>query len=109
MFAKFINNKCFFGLPGNPISTAACFRFFVMPFIFKSLHISPEKPILAKLKGNFQKKESLLDLLKVDYHFQKKGNVEFKILKGQESYKIKPFAKSNSWGVLKMVKLILKR
>ncbi len=28
MFAKFINNKAFFGLPGNPISSAACFRFF---------------------------------------------------------------------------------
>ena len=78
MFAKFINNKCFFGLPGNPISTAACFRFFVMPFIFKSLNIPPEKPILAKLKGNFSKKESLLDLLKVDYHFQKKEMLNLK-------------------------------
>ena len=29
MFAKFNNNKCFFGLPGNPISSVACFRFFV--------------------------------------------------------------------------------
>ena len=37
MFAKFNNNMCFFGLPGNPISSAACFRFFVLPFIFKSL------------------------------------------------------------------------
>ena len=32
MFAKFKNNMCFFGLPGNPISSAACFRFFILPF-----------------------------------------------------------------------------
>ena len=49
MFAKFINNKCFFGLPGNPISTVACFRFFVLPFLFKSLELTPEKPIIAKI------------------------------------------------------------
>ena len=35
LFAKLKSNMCFFGLPGNPISTAACFRFFVLPFIFK--------------------------------------------------------------------------
>ena len=28
MFAKFKKNMVFFGLPGNPISSAACFRFF---------------------------------------------------------------------------------
>ena len=109
MFAKFINNKCFFGLPGNPISTAACFRFFVMPFIFKSLNISPEKPILAKLKGNFSKKRKFTRFIKGRLSFSKKGNVEFKILKGQESYKIKPFAKSNSWGVFKNGKAKFKK
>ena len=53
MFAKFKNNMCFFGLPGNPISSVACFRFFVLPFLFNSLQINPEKPIIAKLKNNF--------------------------------------------------------
>ena len=57
LFARFINNKCLFGLPGNPISTSSCFRFFVMPFILKSLNVSAEKPILAKLKNNFSKKK----------------------------------------------------
>ena len=34
MFSKFKNKeKAFFGLPGNPISTAACFRFFIYPYI----------------------------------------------------------------------------
>ena len=34
LFAKFNNKeKVFFGLPGNPISSAACFRFFVYPYL----------------------------------------------------------------------------
>ena len=101
MFARFINNKCFFGLPGNPISTAACFRFFVLPFIFKSLNVTLEKPIIAKLKNNFSKKNKFTRFIKGKITFSKKGNVEFQILRGQESYKIKPFVQSNAWGVFK--------
>ena len=99
MFARFINNKCFFGLPGNPISTSSCFRFFVMPFILKSLNVSAEKPILAKLKNNFSKKKNFTRFIKGIVTFSNKGNAEFQILKGQESYKIKSFTKANSWGV----------
>ena len=101
LFARFVNNKCFFGLPGNPISTAACFRFFVLPFIFKSLNFSLEKPIIAKLKNNFSKKSKFTIFIKGKVTFSKRGYAEFQILKGQESYKIKPFTQSNSWGVFK--------
>ena len=66
MFAKFINNKAFFGLPGNPISSAACFKFFVLPFLYSSLGLKEEQPINAKIKNNFNKKKNLLDLLKVN-------------------------------------------
>ena len=33
--------------------------------------------------------------------FSKKGFAEFEVFKGQESYKIKPFTKSNAWGVFR--------
>ncbi|MDC0167895.1 molybdopterin molybdotransferase MoeA [bacterium] len=99
MFAKFLNNKCFFGLPGNPLSTVACFRFFVLPFLFKSLELVPEKPIVAKIKKNFSKKKNFTRFIKGKLTFTKKGFVEFEIFKGQESYKINPFVKSNAWGV----------
>ena len=59
MFAKFINNKAFFGLPGNPISSAACFRFFVLPYLYFSLEMRENKPINAKLKQKFIKKKKL--------------------------------------------------
>ena len=101
MFAKFNNNMCFFGLPGNPISSAACFRFFVLPLVFQSLGIAPEKPIAAKLKYKFSKKKNFTRFIKGKLNFTKKGEMEFEIFKGQESYKIESFTKSNAWGVFK--------
>ncbi len=101
LFAKFKNNMCFFGLPGNPISTAACFRFFVLPFLFKSLELLPERPIIAKIKNNFTKKKKFTRFVKGKLTFSKKGFAEFEVFKGQESYKIKPFTKSNAWGVFR--------
>ena len=101
LFAKLKSNMCFFGLPGNPISTAACFRFFVLPFLFKSLELLPEKPIIAKIKSNFTKKKKFTRFIKGKLTFSKKGIAEFEVFKGQESYKIKPFTKSNAWGVFR--------
>ncbi len=99
MFAKFKNNTCFFGLPGNPISTVACFRFFVVPLLNQSLGLSSEMKIKAKLKNNFSKKKNFTRFLKGKLTFSNKGVAEFEVFKGQESYKINPFTKSNAWGV----------
>ena len=101
MFAKFNNNKCFFGLPGNPISSVACFRFFVIPLLFKSLGLKIEKPIYAKLKNKFSKKKKFTRFIKGKLTFDKSGTAQFEVFKGQESYKIEPFVKSNAWGVFK--------
>tara|TARA_Y100000590_G_scaffold183796_1_gene209370 strand:- start:942 stop:2195 length:1254 start_codon:yes stop_codon:yes gene_type:complete len=99
MFAKFKNNTCFFGLPGNPLSTVACFRFFVLPFLATSLGLKFEKPINAKLKNSFSKQKNFTRFIKGKLTFLKNGNAEFEIFKGQESYRISPFTKSNAWGV----------
>ena len=99
MFAKFINNKVFFGLPGNPISSAACFKFFVLPFLYSSLGLKEEQPINAKIKNNFNKKKKFTRFIKGKLIFSKKGIAEFEIHKGQESFRIKPFTKSNAWGL----------
>ena len=100
MFSKFNGkNKLFFGLPGNPISSAACFRFFVYPLIRKSIGLKPEKKLQAKLKSNFIKKKEFTRFLKGIVSVDKKGRNWIKILKGQESYKIRSFAASNSWAI----------
>ena len=71
MFAKFIKNKAFFGLPGNPISSAACFRFFVLPFLFFSTEVNENKPINAKLKTQFKKKKNFTRFIKGKLIFSK--------------------------------------
>tara|TARA_Y100000766_G_scaffold280717_1_gene290996 strand:- start:28 stop:1278 length:1251 start_codon:yes stop_codon:yes gene_type:complete len=101
LFAKFKGKtKVIFGLPGNPISTAACFRFFVFPYIQNILGLNPEKPIKAKLKNSFIKKKKFTRFIKSKLSTTKDGKLEIEILKGQESFRIKSFVKSNIWCVL---------
>ena len=101
MFAKFKGkSKVIFGLPGNPISVAACFRFFVCPYIINILNLNSEKPILVKLKNNFIKNKDFTRFVKSKLSTTKDGKLEVQILKGQESFRIKPFVESNIWTLL---------
>ncbi len=99
LFAK-IRQKAIFGLPGNQISSAACFRFFVYPFIESILGLVGEKPIKASLKNNFVKKKNFTLFLKSKLSTTLNGKLEVKILPGQESFKVNPFVKSNAWALL---------
>ena len=99
MFAKFKKNKVFFGLPGNPISSAACFRFFVLPFLYLSTGVIENKPIKSKIKNQLIKKKNFTRFIKGKLSFSKKGIAEFEVYKGQESFRIKPFTNSNAWGL----------
>ena len=101
LFAKFkAKQKVIFGLPGNPISSAACFRFFVYPYLLNLLGIKDEKPIKAILKNKFEKKVNFTHFVKSKFYTTKNGKIEVEILQGQESYKIQPFVKSNTWVLL---------
>ena len=109
LFAKFKKSKAFFGLPGNPISSAACFRFFVYPFIRCSLGMDDEKYIKAKLIQKYVKNRNITRFVKGYILHNLKGHSEFKILKGQESFRISPLTKSNAWGVFADKKSIFKK
>ena len=101
LFAKFKGKeKAIFGLPGNPISSAACFRFFVYPYLQYLFDIDEEKPIKAALKNYFIKKLNFTRFIKSKINSTKNGKLEVKILKGQESFRIQSFTKSNIWTLL---------
>ncbi len=101
LFAKIKNKeKVIFGLPGNPISSAACFRFFVIPYIANILGQIREKPIRGVLKNSFIKKKKFTRFAKSKLSTTKNGKILVKILKGQESFRIKSFVKSNIWALL---------
>jgi molybdopterin molybdotransferase len=98
LFAKIRGKqKAIFGLPGNPMSSAACFRFFVYPYIQYIFGLNEEKPFKAILKRNFFKKKNFTRFAKSKLNTTKNGKIEVEVLQGQESFRIKSFVKSNIW------------
>ena len=101
LFAKIRGKqKVIFGLPGNPISSAACFRFFVYPYIRSLLGLREESSFKAILKKEFRKKREFTRFVKSKLSTTSNGKLEVRILKGQESFRIKSFIQSNIWVML---------
>ena len=102
LFAKLKGfEKAIFGLPGNPISSSACFRFFVYPYLLNILGIKSEKPFKAKLKNNYSKNKKIIRFLKAKLTSTNNAILEIEVLKGQESFRIKSFVEANVWGLFK--------
>ncbi len=110
LFAKIQGSKkAIFGLPGNPISSVACFRFFVYPYLLECLGVKTEKPIRAILKNNFTKHKNFTRFVRSKVNTTKNGKLEVKILSGQESFRIHSFVESNIWTVLPSGKSLFKK
>ncbi|MSP06239.1 MAG: molybdopterin molybdenumtransferase MoeA [Candidatus Fonsibacter sp.] len=110
LFAKIKGKqKALFGLPGNPLSTAACYRFFVHPYMMNILGVENEKPIKVILKNNFYKKKHITQFIKAKLNGTNNGKLELEVLQGQESFRIKPFVHSNIWAVFPSGKSNFKR
>ena len=77
-----------------------CFRFFVVPYILNILGLNLERSIKSKLKNSFLKKKEFTRFVKSKLSTTKDGKLEVEILKGQESFRIKSFVKSNIWVLL---------
>jgi molybdopterin molybdotransferase len=102
LFAKFNQTeKVIFGLPGNPISSSACFRFFVYPYLLNILGVKTEKSFKVKLKNKYSKSKKITRFLKAKLTSTNDGKLELQVLKGQESFRIKSFVESNIWGLFK--------
>jgi len=102
LFAKFKKSeKAIFGLPGNPMSSAACFRFFVYPYLLNILGIKNEKPFKAQLKNNYSKSKKIIRFIKARLSSTNGGKLEIHALKGQESFRIKSFVEANVWALLR--------
>ena len=101
LFAKIRGkSKAIFGLPGNPISSAACFRFFVYPYLRNLLGIKEEILFKAILKNDFTKKKDFTRFVKSKLSTTNNGKLKVQILKGQESFRIRSFIQSNIWVML---------
>ena len=102
LFAKLKKfQKTIFGLPGNPISSSACLRFFVYPYLLHILGVKEERPFKLKLKSKYFKNKKIIRFLKARLTSTHDGKLEIEVLKGQESFRIKSFVESNIWGLFK--------
>lgn len=100
LFATLPNGSFYFGLPGNPISAAIGFTFFVMPLVRALQGLPPTQPLVATLENNFMKKGDFRQFLKSEVWLDNAGVLRARIADGQESFKISPMAANNAWVVL---------
>ena len=100
MLSKFKSKeKLFFGLPGNPISCAAGFRFFIYPLLRNSLGMPKEEKFKAKLINKYLKRKDFTHFTRCLIKVNSKGLTELRVLEEQQSHRIKSFTKSNCWGI----------
>jgi len=100
LFAKLPNGALYFGLPGNPVSTAAGLRFFVQPFLAALTNQPPEQFAPARAKTPLSRKPGLRLFLKANISVSPEGILDVALLDGQESYKTAPFLAMNGWAVI---------
>ncbi len=100
MLSKFRRReKLFFGLPGNPISCAAGFRFFIYPLLRNSLGMVKEVKFKAKLINKYSKRKDFTHFARCIINVNSKGLGQLQVLQEQQSHRIKSFAKANCWGI----------
>jgi len=100
LMAKLSTGQFVFGLPGNPVSVAVGFRFFVNQAIRILQDQALEEPVSAINKNEFKKPEKFCFFAKAQTGYTQSGNLEAEILSGQESFKLSPFYQANSWMIL---------
>lgn len=91
--------RFFFGMPGNPVSTAVGFYFFLKPFIQWVHGLKPDRPRTARLSADVEKPEGLKCFLKAFLNIQN-GDAVANVLKGQASFMVSPFGHANAWVLL---------
>ena len=98
LFAR-LGKTAFFGIPGNPVSTAVAIRFFVEPYLRALLGQQPEFGQLMTLKNGIKKPDGLRCFFKAQC-FLSGENSTVEVLVGQESFKVSPLLAANAWVVL---------
>lgn len=100
LFASLPGGALFFGLPGNPVSSAVGMRFFVEPALRKMLGLPLERPLRLPLRGRYDKRVPLRCFLKGKVTLAGDGQLHATVLPGQESFRIRPLLDANAWVVL---------
>lgn len=94
LFGELNPGPVFFGLPGNPVSTAVGLRFFVQPYLERLSGQAQEKSGLARLVNAQNKPEGFTVFYKAKID---RDDPKALILPGQSSFMVSPLLKANAW------------
>lgn len=92
-------NVFFFGVPGNPVSTAVGLRFFVRPFLDNWIGRLEPSVGPARLANDFKKPNGLRCFYKAVENINESGERVIEILPGQASFMVSPLIKANAWAI----------
>ncbi len=97
-----INQCVFFGLPGNPVSSAVTFDIVAKPALLKLAGIDQQKKPMLKAKASvpFKKKPGRTDYQRAVYQTDKHGDIWVAPYKEQSSAVLSGFSGSNCYAVL---------
>jgi len=100
LFATLPGDRCFFGLPGNPIAVAVGLRFFVVPALRVMQGLPPEAWHSAVAELPVRKRAGLLFFGKARARVDGDGRMLVQVLPGQESFRIAPLMDANCWAIV---------
>lgn len=100
LFARLAGGQLYFGLPGNPVSSAVGLRFFVEPALRALVGMGPEQPMRVPLAEGWRKRAGLRFHLKGRVGIALDGRMWARVLPGQESFRILPMLEANAWVVV---------
>lgn len=100
LFARMPEGQLYFGLPGNPVSSAVGLRFFIEPALRALLGQAQERPLCLPLAQPAQKKAGFRFLQKARVALTEHAQLQVQLLVGQESFRIQPLLAANAWAVL---------
>lgn len=105
-----------FGLPGNPIAAAACYRFLVVPYIESLLGLARVEPICCVLRDEGvesstsriedgwtrcghkpYRKSKLVDVFRHGFMSLNRATNEVRLSSEQSPAKVQPFGNANCW------------
>ncbi len=100
LFAMLPGGVPFFGLPGNPISSAVGARFFVDRALRAMLGMPHERAWRLPLAAPVTKKRGFHLYQKAELRLDDDGRVAVSLLQGQESFRTRPLLRTRAWAGL---------
>ncbi len=105
--AKSGNEVAFFGLPGNPISSAVGWAFFIQPYLALRLGLKEARPLFAEVTRDIKKRASLRTFVFGELSLDN-GKWTICVPARQQSFMLRPSLEAHAWAILPEGKEVIK-